>query len=226
MSPSISYAITASTEEEELPRLLILLQKYTRDVDEIVVQFDNGSAPPSFIENTRHEFKDVKIIHYSLDNHFGNFKNNLKENCVKDYIFQIDADELPHKELLKALPEILEANPETGLFHLPRINTVNGITDEHIRKWKWNLNEKGWVQWPDWQPRLFKNLPHIKWELAVHETVVNYGAGSFFPESEEFCLYHPKTIERQEEQNKFYSTILSGNGFEKLVKRRALKQGG
>ena len=207
MSPTISYAVTASTEEEELPLLLDLLQKYKGREDEIVLQFDEGTAPLIFINETVKKFKDIKIITHPLDNHFGDFKNNLKENCAKDYIFQIDADELPHKELLKALPEILESNPETGLFHLPRINTVTGITDEHLRKWKWNLNEKGWVQWPDWQPRLFKNLPYIKWELAVHETVVNYGVGGFFPKSEEFCLYHPKTIKKQEKQNNFYKEL-------------------
>jgi|TARA_R110000824_G_scaffold307678_1_gene495319 hypothetical protein len=207
MSPTISYAVTASTEEEELPLLLDLLQKYKGREDEIVLQFDEGTAPVIFINETAKKFKDIKIITHPLDNHFGDFKNNLKKHCLKDYIFQIDADELPNKDLLKALPDILEANPDTGLFHLPRINTVNAITDEHIRKWKWNLNEKGWIQWPDWQPRLFKNLPHIKWELAVHETVVNYGIGSFFPESEEFCLYHPKTIQKQERQNAFYETF-------------------
>jgi len=146
MNPTISYAVTASTEEEELPRLLSLLEEYRRDSDEIVLQFDKGTAKASFIQSTCSEFKDVKIITYPLDNHFGNFKNNLKKQCSKDYIFQIDADELPHKELIKVLPKILERNPEVGLFHVPRINTVTGITTEHLQKWRWTQNKKGWLQ--------------------------------------------------------------------------------
>ena len=50
--------------------------------------------------------------------------------CTKDYIVNIDSDELPNVELLNILPGILEANPEVDLYYVPRINTVSGITDE------------------------------------------------------------------------------------------------
>ena len=43
-----------------------------------------------------------------------------------DYIFHIDADEIPNEVLLKQLPQILEIN-DTDLVWVPRINIVNGI---------------------------------------------------------------------------------------------------
>ena len=72
------------------------------------------------------------------------FKNNLKSHCTKDYIFQVDKDEIPHEFLVEYLPQVLQENPVDIVF-VPRVNTVEGLTDEHIQKWKWKVNEKGWV---------------------------------------------------------------------------------
>ena len=74
------------------------------------------------------------------------FKNNLKSHCSKDYIFQVDADEIPHEFLVEYLGQVLEENPVDIVF-VPRVNTVEGLTDTHIEKWGWKVNEKGWVNW-------------------------------------------------------------------------------
>ena len=204
---SVSYALTASTEVEELPRLITALESSIGSEDEIILQLDKGNTSIELSSLVKADFPSIKVIDFPLDNHFGNFKNNLKSKCSKDYIFQIDADEIPHPSLLDLLPEILETYPEAGLFHVPRINTVEGITRDHLEAWNWTMNEKGWVNWPDYQPRIFKNIPEITWKLPVHETITNYKTASFFPEAEEYCLYHPKTITRQQKQNEFYSTL-------------------
>ena len=205
-SPSISFAITASTEHHELELLLRLLHEGARDCDEVVVQVDSLTVTDA-VKNVVAQYKNISIVEFPLDNHFGNFKNNLKSKCSKDYIFQIDADELPHSSLIDSLPKILETYPDIGLFHVPRINTVEGISRHHLEKWKWTMSEKGWINWPDYQPRLFKNSPDITWELPVHETITNYKTASFFPASEEYCLYHPKGVQRQEKQNALYEAI-------------------
>jgi len=204
---TISYALTASTEVEELPRLITALESAIRPEDEIVLQLDKENTSAELSNLVKADFPSVKVVNFPLNNHFGEFKNNLKSKCSKDYIFQIDADETPHASLIELLPEILETYPEVGLFHVPRVNTVEGITRSHLEKWKWTMNERGWINWPDYQPRIFKNLPDISWKLPVHETITNYKTASFFPEAEEYCLYHPKTITRQEKQNEFYSTL-------------------
>jgi len=204
---TISYAITASTEVEELPRLLTAVEGSIRPEDEIVLQLDKSNTTPELSNLVKADFPSIKVVVFPLDNHFGNFKNNLKSRCSQDYIFQIDADEVPHASLIELLPEILETYPDVGLFHVPRINTVEGITPFHLEKWKWTMDEKGWINWPDYQPRIFKNIPDITWKLPVHETITNYKTASFFPEAEEYCLYHPKSISKQENQNTFYETL-------------------
>ena len=90
---------------------------------------------------------------------------------------------------------------------MPRVNIVEGLTQEHIDKWGWRVNEKGWVNFPDYQGRIYKNDKSIYWENPVHEVVVGAKKVSYFPTEEQFCLYHPKEIERQEKQNELYSKI-------------------
>ena len=127
--------------------------------------------------------------------------------CKGDYIVNIDADEIPHKLLMKNLKSILEANPTIDLYWVPRVNTVDGITQEHINKWGWNVNEKGWVNFPDYQGRIWRNRPNILWKNKVHEMLTGYREHTYLPAEEEFSFYHPKTITKQEQQNKFYEGI-------------------
>jgi hypothetical protein len=127
--------------------------------------------------------------------------------CSGDYIFQIDADEIPHLSLIKNLPIVLEHNSSVELYAIPRVNTVEGLTQEHITKWGWNLNEKEWVNWPDFQTRIYKRSPEIKWQNRVHEVVKGYKQFTYLPMEEEWALYHPKDIKRQEKQNDYYNTL-------------------
>ena len=204
----ISYAISVCNEHVELEKLLSFLHEHIDENDEIIVQCDKG--------NTTHEVDKVlstwqggplRVIHFPLNGHFSNFKNNLKEHCTGDWIFQIDADELPTYHLIRNLKELLSLNPTTELFLVPRVNTVEGLTQEHINKWRWNINEKGWVNWPDYQTRIIQNSPKIKWQNKVHEQIVGISTKGALPMEEEWCLYHPKNIKKQEIQNNFYDSL-------------------
>jgi glycosyltransferase involved in cell wall biosynthesis len=201
--PSISYAITAHNEYVELERLLYQLDTNIRDIDEVVIQLDITATEE--VKEVCYKYPAFTLIEYSLNSDFASFKNNLKKWCNRDYIFQIDADEYLSEELLLSLPEILELNPGIDLFAIPRINTVEGLTQEHIQKWRWNVNENGWVNYPDYQTRILKNIPEIIWINKVHERLVGAKNGSHLPEG--YDLIHPKTIERQEKQNQFYEQI-------------------
>ena len=127
--------------------------------------------------------------------------------CSGDYIFQIDADEIPHDYLMGSLHEILETNPEVEVYQVPRVNTVEGLTQEHINRWRWYVNENGWVNFPDYQWRIYKNIPEIKWKNKVHEILEGYKTVALIPAFEDLSLYHSKTIERQEKQNTYYESI-------------------
>ena len=102
---------------------------------------------------------------------------------------------------------ILKANPHVDLYWIPRINTVDGTMQEHITKWHWQVNEKGWINFPDWQGRLHRNRSNIRWEKPVHEMMVGYQEYSYLPAEKEFCIEHHKDIKKQEKQNEFYGTI-------------------
>ena len=134
-------------------------------------------------------------------------EKSTKKLCSGDYIFQIDADEYPHDSLISQLPVILEANPENEVYLIPRVNTVKGLTKEHIQKWGWNVNDKGWVNWPDYQWRVWKNKPEIKWVNKVHEKLDGHKTYATLPDMEGLSLYHPKKIDRQIKQNEYYNTL-------------------
>jgi glycosyltransferase involved in cell wall biosynthesis len=205
----ISYAITVCNELEEITKLLNFLQLNIRSDDEILIQYDELSVTDEvkdYITLMDSMHKNHKVIGFPLNKDFATFKNNLKSNCSGDYIFQIDADEIPNAALIEHLPTLIEQNPVDVIF-VPRVNIVQDITQEHIDKWRWNVNEKGWVNWPDYQLRIYKKTDDIEWGNKVHETLTGYDTFSNFPAEEVWSLYHYKQIDKQEKQNEFYETI-------------------
>jgi len=204
----ISYGITVHNELEELTKLLDFLNNNIREEDEIVIQYDEGGVTHEVLEflKIKKQIHGYTVIGFPLNKDFASYKNNLKKHCTKDYIFQIDADEIPHEVMIGYLPQVLADNPVDIIF-VPRVNTVSGLSQEHIEKWRWNVNEKGWVNWPDYQTRIYRNTEDVTWMNKVHEKITGYDTFSNFPAEEHWALYHPKEINRQEKQNEFYETI-------------------
>lgn len=200
----ISYAITAHNEAEELNRLLKQLTEGKELGDEILVQLDDKATDKvKFVVDSY----PVRSFTFPLNNDFATFKNNLKDNCAGDYIFFIDADEYLSEHLLKLLKQVLENNSQVDCYGVPRVNTVKGLTEEHVKKWGWVVKEDK-INWPDYQTRICKNIADIKWVGKVHERLEGWQVSSVFPaDFEDWALYHPKTIERQEQQNNYYNTL-------------------
>lgn len=205
----ISYAITVCNEFEEIQRLINFLLKNKRPEDEIVVLYDinNGHEGIEQFLRAKSVNGEFAWMYGSFKGHFANWKNKLNSFCTGDYIFQIDADELPPKYLVENLWAILEMNKTVDVYRVPRINTVKGLTPEHIQKWGWRVDDKERVNFPDHQWRIYRNDPKIKWVNKVHEVLTGFEAMSELPPEEEYCLIHEKTIERQEKQNEYYNTL-------------------
>jgi hypothetical protein len=205
----ISYAITVCNEFLEIQKLVTFLLDNKRQEDEIVILYDQGNGDKGIEEYLRSKSVNGAFNWHSdiFEGHFANWKNKLTSLCSGDYIFNIDADEMPTEELINNLPYILEINPEVDIFLVPRVNTVEGLTQEHIRQWRWNMNEKGWVNFPDYQWRVYKNVSNIKWKNKVHEVLEGFKTSTLLPAEEMYCLYHPKTIAKQEKQNNYYDTL-------------------
>ena len=204
----LSYSIPVCNELSEIKRLIPFLLQTKQPDDEVVVLFDstNGSDEVKDYLMSASERGEFKWNDYPFDGHFGNMKNHLTSLCSGDYIFQIDADEIPNEALMLNIHAILEEN-EVDVVLVPRVNTVEGLTDEHIKKWGWNVDKNGWVNFPDFQWRLYKNKKSIQWQNKVHETLIGYNTISNLPSIEELSLYHPKTIDRQVKQNAYYDTL-------------------
>jgi glycosyltransferase involved in cell wall biosynthesis len=208
----ITYAITVCNEIEEIIRLIDLLQSRIKSQDTILVQYDSDSASKEvedYLKTIDKLYDNLRVISFPLNKDFASFKNNLLKHSTDDYIFQCDADEFPDIVLLDNIHSIIESNDEVDLFVVPRKNTVEGLTQEHIQKWRWQVNENGLVNWPDYQMRIYKRNKDIRWQRKVHEYISGYKRMSYLPDTEDMnlCLHHPKTIERQEKQNKFYESI-------------------
>jgi glycosyltransferase involved in cell wall biosynthesis len=205
----ISYAITVCNELKEITELTNFLQSRIEEEDEIIIQYDTNGVTKEvsdFLTIFGEINKQTKIVSFPLNKDFATFKNNLKKNCSGDYIFQIDADEIPTEYLMQNLKTILESN-NVDIVFVPRVNTVNGLTEAHIQGWGWRVNEKGWVNFPDYQTRIYKNTNDVEWFGKVHERISGYNTFANFPAEEKFSLYHHKQIERQEKQNNFYNNI-------------------
>ena len=205
----ISYAITVCNEFVEIQKLVPFLLKHKRDKDEIVILYDFKNGDKGVEEFLRSHSVNSEFIWHKgkFNHHFADWKNHLTSLCIGDYIFQIDADEIPNKQLIYSLPEILKGNPNNEVYLVPRVNTVEGLTNEHIQKWRWIVNEKGWVNWPDNQWRIWKKKDEIKWKNKVHEVLEGHKTYAALPPMEELALYHPKTIDRQIKQNDYYNTL-------------------
>ena len=203
----ISYAIPVCNEWMELEYLLNYLFKHKREQDEIIVQCDEGNTTPSVYQVLEKYKEKIQVIEFPLNGDFASFKNNLKDNCTGDYIFQIDADEYPEEYLMSTIEWVIKENPKTDIFWVPRINKVEGLTEEHIRQWGWNVDPDRRVNFPDYQCRILKNVKRIKWKNKVHEVLTGHQTESHLPANDEFCIHHLKDIKRQEQQNEFYGTL-------------------
>ena len=205
----ISYSILTHNETDSLLKLIEFLVKHKDEEDEIVILDDFSDN-----EKTK-EILDVMCSMHEITFEQRAFVKRLRwtkkllDSHVQKvtYIVNIDADEIPHKKLMKNIKPILEANPTIDLYWVPRVNTVDGITDKHIQQWGWRVDEKGWVNYPDYQGRIWRNRPNILWKNKVHEVLSGYKEHTYLPAEEQFSFYHPKTIDRQEKQNLFYENI-------------------
>jgi len=206
----ISYGLTVCNEHEELKNLIEYISSKIDDNDEIVVVYDQNRVTPEVMDVLESNKDKVVFYPFNFQQNFLENKNYMNSKCTGDYIFQIDADEIPEEFLIENLKTVLEDNP-VDLLTTPRKNLVPGLTQEHIQKWGWRVNEKGWVNWPDTQKRIYKNNPEIKWTgHQVHGMVTGYKTFADLPLEEEWSIIHNKTIERQENQNERYTKIETG----------------
>jgi hypothetical protein len=204
----ISFAITVCNELEEIKRLVPFILEHKRIEDEIVILYDekNGNSKILDFLLPYNKLPNVQTWRsFDFSNNFADWKNLLNSYCRGEFVFQLDADEMISSHLIENIYSIIDLNKNVDLYFVPRINTVQGLTDEHIQKWGWKINEKGWVNFPDFQGRIYRK--NMTWYGKVHEKIIGGQKFTSLPLDDEYCIQHHKTIERQEKQNNLYNNI-------------------
>ena len=208
---NISYTVTVYNELEELKRLLPLLEQVRTDPnDEIIIVHT--------FRKEKEKFTDIDIqireyaypiadnyVRYQFNNKFAEMKNFTNSLATKDYIINLDADEFASVETINIWREAI--NADNDLYHLPRINTVKDYTLDDVKKYNWQINTNGWINWPDYQPRIYKNNGNIKWVGNVHEQLTGFTNAAALPANPQYAIIHHKAIEKQRSQNTLYENI-------------------
>ncbi|MDA9268267.1 glycosyltransferase [bacterium] len=207
MELKITYGITVKNELEEIKKLLPFLIKNIREEDDIVVLWDSRDGTDEMVNYLTSLEDDISLYQDEFQGHFADWKNKLTSHCFGDYIFQIDADEIPNQILIQHLPTILQSNPGIDVVLVPRENYVTGLTDEHIKQWGWQVDKQNRINFPDLQWRIYRNSYSIKWVNKVHEKLEGFDVYTNLPLEPEFSLLHLKTIKKQEKQNNYYETL-------------------
>lgn len=203
----LSYLVTCHNETDSLKKLLSKLIQYKKDNHEIVLldDYSDNSTTLEIIQT----FKDkINFQQHKLDKNYGNHKNYGIELCKGEWIFQLDADEVPTDGLLENIDLIIESNNKNEVLWLPRLNYFLGVTDADVTMWGWKLYD-GMINFPDYQSRIYKNSPHIRYQRRLHEKVEGFKSYVFIPPQKDYAIIHEKTIEKQRQTNINYNKLFT-----------------
>lgn len=216
----ITYAITVCNESRDLYSLISFLKDVIDEEDDINVLIDTAHVTES-VNSVIEHFKDnIVTCERAFDGDFKSHRNFHIENCKGDYIFIIDPDEMPQELIIKKIKEIITTT-EADLLMMPRINIVLGAT----RKWYEDhefgdkINELGWVNWPDYTGRVFKNNGVIKYGNTLHEKLEGYTNAKIITANPSLALYHIKSVDKDNNRwsNGSYVSPKNDNLYDKLM---------
>ena len=191
----ITYSIQVCNESRELYSLLNLLTRVIDDEDYIDVIVDSNNTTEKVSLVLEH-FKDRITVY---ERPFDNFKTNSSfhtDVAKGEYVFHIDADELPQQSLIKLLKQVIS---ETGaeIVAIPRINIHPDITEEEATERKWEINDVGFINWPDYQLRLHKKCDHIYWTDTLHTKLTGSDKVTGIKAIPSLAMWHIKSMDKQ-----------------------------
>jgi hypothetical protein len=193
----LSYAIMVCNESKDLYSLISFLKRVKDPEDEINILLDTLHCTESVMNVLKFFKDDIIVSERDFDGNFAKHRNFHLKKCTGDYIFVIDPDEMPKEKLIKNIkPTIHESGAD--LLAVPRINIHPGCTQEWLDKHKFRVNEVDWINWPDYQGRIFKNDSSIKYGNELHENIVGATKPIAFQTDPGLALWHIKSIDKQD----------------------------
>ena len=205
---TITYAVLTKDEAEPVDRLLGILAAALGDADRIqVIDDESGRETRDVLD--RHQRADDRVAWASrpLAGDFAAQRNHAMDIATTDWVLFIDADEVPHPSLLPKLPGFLARHMDWDIFVLPRVNTVDDPADPVIGRLGWSVDAEGRINFPDYQTRGLRNLPHVRWHGRVHEKAQGRNR-LFAPARNDWALLHHKTNARVLETLRRYRPIV------------------
>lgn len=193
----VSYAITVCNESKEVYSLIAFLVKVKDADDEINVLLDSLHATEA-VRSVLDHFRDSIVVHErDFCGHFAEHRNFHIGACTGDYIFVVDADEMPKEKLVTHVKAMI-AESGADLIMVPRINIHPGATQGWLEKCRFKVNALDWINWPDYQGRIFKNDPSIRYDGGLHEMVSGAKKPIALQADHTLALWHIKTVEKQD----------------------------
>ena len=192
---SLTYSIQVCNESRELYSLLDFLIKLKEKDDVINVVVDSLHTTEK-VKMVTDNFKDY--IHV-FERPFDNFPNNARfhlEKCDTDYIFQVDADEMPQEALIRNIKNMLDKS-EAEIVYIPRINLHPGITEREIQAYKFNINDAGMINWPDYQGRILKICENVTWSDEMHSKPIGSNKVVQLQADPRIAIWHIKSMQKQ-----------------------------
>jgi len=191
----ITYSIQVCNESRELFSLANFILKVKDDEDNLNIVVDSLHVTDK-VRMVLEYFKDrVTVYERPFDSFYKNSQFH-KEIATGDYVFSMDADEMPQEVLIKNLKKMIEdSNPDS--IAVPRINIHPGATAEFLKNSGFHANEVGWINWPDYQVRIYRNSPDVNWSDELHTKLVAQRQIAI-NDRPEYAIWHIKSIEKQE----------------------------
>lgn len=150
MAPTVSLCMIARNESEALPRCLEAARPW---VDEIVV-VDTGSSDNTADIARRH---GARVVNWPWRDDFAAARNESLRHASGDWILVLDADEILTQGSGEALRRACLAGGEIVGFLVKILCPRDG--------------DGGLVRL-NWFPRLFRNLPGVRFDGVIHEQVI------------------------------------------------------
>lgn len=195
--PNISYAVCVKEEVESFRCLINFLNIHKKPGDEIVVISDFTLSEEI---NEYKSFVDTFVFKKLLYD-FASHKNVFFSLCKNEYIFNIDADELPSVKLINDVHNIISSR-NIDLIWIPRLNFYIDDTTSKVKKNKA-------INFPDYQGRIYKNNNKLRWKNKLHEQIKGAKQIKKLEYSDEYYLTHTKTTDKQIASDKLYTNLVN-----------------